>query len=284
MIKPILTYASDFWGCLKLPPQNKNPIEIMQMKVFKQILGVHKQTTNSGVLLEMGKATLDLECIKYGIKNWERIRKGRANAILLDTYSDALKHDLPWIAGVKSILEKNNLSFFYRNMFPDRYPFIYKKILTKMLDHFHEEVLHTIKSNKLRTYALFKKEPGREHYLREIKNVKIRTQLTKLRISDHNLMIEKGRHKGLDKTKRFCPFCINKIEDEIHFLIKSPTYQNFRAPFLHSMFAEYINVEDIPEKDLFIYLMSLSSVDVANFILKAFELRNFLIDEPKRVN
>ena len=29
MIKPILTYASDFWGCLKLPPQNKNPIEIM---------------------------------------------------------------------------------------------------------------------------------------------------------------------------------------------------------------------------------------------------------------
>ena len=99
-------------------------IEIMQMKVFKQILGVHKHTTNSGVFLEMGKATLDLECIKYGIKNWERIRKGRANAILLDTYSDALKHDLPWIAGVKSILEKNNLSFFYRNMFPDRYPFI----------------------------------------------------------------------------------------------------------------------------------------------------------------
>ena len=253
----------------------------MQMKVFKQILGVNKQTTNSGVLLEMGN---DLECVKYGIKSWERIRKGRANAILLDTYNDALKHDLPWIAGVKSILEKNNLSFFYRNMFPDRYLFIYKKILTKMLDHFHEEVLHTIKSNKLRTYALFKKEPGREHYLSEIKNVKIRTQLTKFRISDHNLMIEKGRHKGLDKTKRFYPFCINKIEDEIHFSIKCPTYKNFRAPFLHSMFAEYVNVEHIPDKDLFICPMSLSSVDVPNFIHKAFELRNFLIDEPKRVD
>ena len=54
MIKPILTYASDFWGCLKLPTQNKNPVEIMQMKVFKVILGVHKQDTNSGVLLELG--------------------------------------------------------------------------------------------------------------------------------------------------------------------------------------------------------------------------------------
>ena len=89
MIKPILTYASDFWGCLKLPPQSRNPIEIMQMKVLKQILGVHKQTTNSGVLLELGKATLDIECIKFATKNWERIRKGIGNAILIDTFKDA---------------------------------------------------------------------------------------------------------------------------------------------------------------------------------------------------
>ena len=39
MIKPILTYASDFWGSLKLPPPHRNPVEIMQMKVFKQIPG-----------------------------------------------------------------------------------------------------------------------------------------------------------------------------------------------------------------------------------------------------
>ena len=58
MIKPILTYASDFWGCLKLP--KNNPIEVFHMKVLKQILGVQKQTTNLGFLLELGKTTLDL--------------------------------------------------------------------------------------------------------------------------------------------------------------------------------------------------------------------------------
>ena len=73
MIKPILTYVSDFWGCLKLP-QN-NPIETFHMKVFKQILGVHKQTTNLGVLLELGRRTLDIECIKLAIKNRERVKK-----------------------------------------------------------------------------------------------------------------------------------------------------------------------------------------------------------------
>ena len=58
---------------LKLPKKD-NPIEIMQMKVYK--LGVKKQTTNLGVLLELGRETLDIECIKLEVNNWERLRGG----------------------------------------------------------------------------------------------------------------------------------------------------------------------------------------------------------------
>ena len=94
MIKPILTYASDFWGCLKLP--KTNPIENLHMKVLKQILGVHKLTTNLGVLLEIGKTPLDIDCIKLGVKNWERIRKENANS-LMASYNDAITEELPWI-------------------------------------------------------------------------------------------------------------------------------------------------------------------------------------------
>ena len=111
-----------------------------------------------------------------------------------------------------------------------------------MLTRFNEEALNTIKSNKLRSYALFKNEPGMENYLREIRNVKIRTQLTKFRLSDHHLMIEKGRHKGLDKSIRICPFCLDKVVD------------------------------------LFSYLMSLSSFEVGNYIYKASELKKFLVE------
>ena len=63
LVKPILLYASDFWGCLKLP--KNNPVENLHMMICKQILGVQKQTTNVGVLLEIGRIPL---------KNWERIR------------------------------------------------------------------------------------------------------------------------------------------------------------------------------------------------------------------
>ena len=46
LVKPIILYASDFWGCLKLP--KNNPVENLHMLMCKQILGVQKQTTNAG--------------------------------------------------------------------------------------------------------------------------------------------------------------------------------------------------------------------------------------------
>ena len=120
-------------------------------------------------------------------------------------------------------LDSNNLNYFYRRKeFHNKYPFIYEKLYNAMISSFHEEALDAIKTNKLRFYALFKKESGMENYLCLGKNVEIRTQLTKFRISDHNLMIERGRHEGLHKSNRFCPFCVDKVEDEIHFMLKCP--------------------------------------------------------------
>ena len=40
MIKPILLFNSDFWGCMKL--HKGNPIENLDMMICMSILGVHK--------------------------------------------------------------------------------------------------------------------------------------------------------------------------------------------------------------------------------------------------
>ena len=56
LIKPILLYASDFWGCLKMP--SNNPVAKLLLTIYKQLLGVQKQTTDLGVLLELGTVPL----------------------------------------------------------------------------------------------------------------------------------------------------------------------------------------------------------------------------------
>ena len=254
------------------------------MKVFKSILGVHKQATNLGVLLELGRTTLDIECIKFATKNWERIKKGTANNLIIDSYKDASCEGLPWLVGVEGHLERNSLHYLFVNSYPNRYPFIYKKIHETMTNQFHVDALSTISGpdHKLRTYALFKGEVGREKYLSEIGNVGVRTQLTKFRISDHNLMIEKGRHKQIHKDLRFCPFCRDRVEDEIHFLVGCPIYNNLRRPLLDSLFGEGGGLGGEAEMEIFLSLMSGTINQVATFIHRALELRNFLLDKPKR--
>ena len=86
LVKPILLYRSDFWGCLKLP---KNPIEILHMQFCRQILGVQRNTTNNGVSLELGCTPLVLEARELSIKNWGRIKKGEGNFLINESYANA---------------------------------------------------------------------------------------------------------------------------------------------------------------------------------------------------
>ena len=59
LIKPILLYASDFWGTLKLP-RNNPAVELMHRKFCKQLLGVHTETTNAAVYPKIGMLPLEL--------------------------------------------------------------------------------------------------------------------------------------------------------------------------------------------------------------------------------
>ena len=93
LIKPILLYASDFWGILRLP--KNNPFETLHHSFCKQLLGVQKQTTNIGVLLELGQVPLKYYAKRNAIKNWKRISTHNStNDILISSFKFALYQDL----------------------------------------------------------------------------------------------------------------------------------------------------------------------------------------------
>ena len=102
-------YMSDFWGGLQAPDEKYNPIEKLHFMACKQILGVQKQTTNIGVLLELGRIPLQNFARKAAIKNWERIKTGKINAILKTSHANAEIDKLPWTTHIRSILQSHNL-------------------------------------------------------------------------------------------------------------------------------------------------------------------------------
>ena len=239
------------------------------------------------MLLELGRTTLDIDCIKLGVKNWERIRKGQANNILVSSYSDAITEQLPWTEGIRKNLETNGLLSLFTNEYPDKPPFIAKKLHTTLVDQFHQNAIENIKkeNSKLRTYALFKSEMGMEEYLTEIRNVSIRTQVTKFRISNHKLMIETGRHQDIKPHLRFCPFCENVVECEIHFITGCHTYRDLRPDLYREMAKLNLSFPYLSRKDQFVFILTHSQHPaVASYIKNGLELRDYLLANPRKLD
>ena len=123
-----------------------------------------------------------------------------------------------------------------------------------------------------------------EPYLSEIKNVKDRKTFSKFRLSNHPLMIEKGRHRNIDKELRFCPFCTDKIEDEIHFLLQCKNFAVNRELFWGQIKEEIrTRIHSLNDMEKFCELMSNPSIfqETAHFIDTTLSVRNFLLEHHK---
>ena len=195
---------------------------------------------------------------------------------------------LPWATNVKYILQSYNLENIPEAQTRrKKYAYIHKILHKKQCEKFHEDTLQAIANpdSKLRTYALIKTETGCEKYLEEIKNITTRQALTKFRLSNSLLNIEKLRHTTpmTPKEERFCPFCPTVVEDEVHFLIDCPIYAYPRDEMIKSILHKTPLFNLKSPKQKFLYLMAPENAQcVAKSIHNFFEIRNFLINKPRR--
>ena len=153
------------------------------------------------------------------------------------------------------------------------------KLQTIYNNQFVKDLFNDEKSNgegnKLRTYRLYKSENQLEPYLSIISNPDIRQNLARLRISAHNLPIEKGRHRRNGKVplkERTCDMCFdNEIGDEYHMMIKCNRLAPDREKLftnLTEIFPDFLNMGD---NDKFIFLMTCNDTDLARTLEKFLE-------------
>jgi hypothetical protein len=78
--------------------------------------------------------------------------------------------------------------------------------------------------NKLRTYRTVKRQYECENYIRMKLPPHFVASIAKLRISAHDLEIERGRYftPSIPANMRFCKFCKDIVENEIHFVTECP--------------------------------------------------------------
>ena len=129
------------------------------MRFCKDLLGVQRQTSNIGVLLELGRVPIMLYGKKNCIKNWGRIHiQGKANQVVLWSFTNSTQNQLKWPQSVAECLNHMGIGG------GDINEFVGKSAMKRMADIFHQEAFAEINrdGSKLRTYAKIKQEQGME--------------------------------------------------------------------------------------------------------------------------
>ena len=117
---------------------------------------------------------------------------------------------------------------------------------------------------------------GLEPYLDYIKNRKLRFELASFRIGSHGLEVDVGRRRNQAREERLCRMCnMDVVEDEMHFLLYCPAYNDIRENILPRKYFVY------PNNYKFNILMSMQnesvSITLAKFLYLAKERRNMYL-------
>ena len=241
LIRPIFLYAVEFWlpfviskkglqnyDCLMKFWQNFQP-EILNQKVCRMLLSVHKKCSRLAVLGELGRYPVLLPAIKLCMKYQYNIGTLDKNTLLCKAINEMNNNpELDcWVSRVNKIKTLLKIPKLYGR--PDKVGFVIDKIIKGKFDRYFLDEINEIRigsdgqdHNKLRLYKTFKGSFKQEPYVTNILNRNQRAWLSRYWTSAHNLRIESGQHTFpiTPISQGVCVYCDSgKCDTEQHAIL-----------------------------------------------------------------
>ena len=240
----------------------------MHLNFCKHILGVNRSTTNLLCGAELGRISIRLvislkllqlfkHCLKLG--DDKVVRDALKADKDLHTKHDTINLFSEYISDTETIFDNDFSQLPKAKQNPNC------QKCTSISGH-----PKVVRSSKTSAYLIFKKTITYERYLSLIRDRKHGVSYTKLRLSDHPLMIETGRHFKfkIQQEERICPLCKNGVEDEIHFVMKCTQFEELRAKMLQLVENKYITFKSLNDEQKLFYLFTNEDKEVCRGISK----------------
>ena len=280
-LAPILLYGAEVWGPYTFSNMNnweKSETEKVHTQFLKRILGCDIHTSNIMTRTELGRRPLICDIIR---KSALYIKHVKLNLGSLVSQALDFESDNNDDSNIFQLARKFTPYYQVNQETQELIEPVNKNEVKNQNEAFYNQLWKTeiVKLSKAESYLRYKNNIRIEAYLTKIKNVKHRKALTRLRLSCHPLMIEKGRHKKppLERSNRTCPFCKSVIEDEIHFIITCPKYKNERIPLFRVCTENSNYFATMSNESKFIFIMSNEDANVTSklgsFIFNCMKIR-----------
>ena len=247
--------------------------EKLNLKFCKYIIGVTKMCTNVAVLSELGRYPLYINLLTHMFMYWHRLENSPSD-LLKNAYAELkmieskgqTSSNNSWLSNIIFYSEKLGIDLnICKNLGKNKFKNLLKKQLKLNFQNDWEKMRDFYLQNqgKLDTYFSFKRSFDYENYL-DLKHPQ-KHLLTKYRLSNHCLRIETGRHERitnvcgkyeiLPRHERICLYCnTNCIENEMHFLLECPIYNNLRRD-ITDYIKKYPSLDSLNINDLFSWIM-----------------------------
>lgn len=210
----IFVLKFDLWPSRDL--ELKFDLNGSEFKILCDILGVRKSTTNAFVYFELGRVPFALIRKVRIFKYWIKI-KNTSNCVLKACYEDMIANNDPWLVNVKQELAQIGLGHIYEQSNIDHHDSVFFKC--RFQDIFQQDCTEKIKnSSKGHVYQYLVDNLCLQPYMHKPVSLTTLNTIAKIRLSAHDLSIERGRYINIARNDRKCTFCNNRdIEDEFHF-------------------------------------------------------------------
>lgn len=232
-IKPILKYNCEVWGY-----STCELIDKYVLSFLRNHLRVKGTTNSSMVYMETGYYPISLEIKKCMLKYWIKLISSEENSLLYSTYKDMTDTHLKnrWLHTIKKLLNQNGFGHVWQNQYIDNEKQFLMLFESRCKDIFAQECFTDIQSsNRCRLYREIKESYNMADYLRYNISATLRSSLTKIRLSSHRFMVERGRwaKPKIQYVDRKCTLCTsNDIQDEYHMLIQCPQFKDEREKYI----------------------------------------------------
>ena len=242
--------------------------EEVHIRFLKIILGLHKSAVNIAVLSETGRFPIAIYGIKNTIRFWHHLVNQNDNTLAKNAYEYSLGSNTGLCNKLKLAINLLNFNHVWENQNTPSINGLTRAILLKLKEKYSKYWKscltegNTNYMSKLRTYKVIKEQYKLETYLLTDIDKKFVTYFTKLRISNSKLMIEEGRHHNVPIENRICPLCNISVENEFHFVMKCPQFQNLRVNLFEKLSDIVPAFADMNIDDKFKFIMISDDYDI----------------------
>ena len=179
-----------------------------------------------------------------------------------------------WASSVCYVLYKYDFGEDWVNLGVGDEKAFLKEFKERVLSLYRQEWGNSIRTNERFTvYSTFRPSLSLAPYLNELKHIKARNFLIRLRLGVWPLGTHKLRYcKDATPVDYFCPFCKSDVETEVHFILVCPKYAEIREQYIPKKY--FASPSSFKLTLLLATTSKVLLLRLAVYIMKAFTIRN----------